>query len=93
MALRIEPPKEFLFGVLEEFLQDILLEDLSQDIGFWSIICVISHVVLQKLWSTINKKVNFTYLGPKLLTVEHCGLKLYGWKCFWRHLLLCVNNF
>ena len=25
-------------------------EDLSQDLGFWSKICVISHVVLQKFW-------------------------------------------
>ena len=40
MALGNESPKEFLFGVLE---------DLSQDLGFWSIICVISHVTLQKL--------------------------------------------
>ena len=35
-----EYPKEFWFGVLE---------DLSQDLGFRSIICVISHVTLQKL--------------------------------------------
>ena len=40
MALGNESPKEFLFGVLE---------DLSQDLGFWSIICVISLVTLQKL--------------------------------------------
>ena len=41
-----ESQKEFLFGVLE---------DLSQDIGFWSIICVISHVTLQNLL-TLNKR-------------------------------------
>ena len=46
MALGNESPKEFLFGVLE---------DLSQDLGFWSIICVISHVTLHKLL-THNKK-------------------------------------
>ena len=34
MALGNESQKEFLFGVLEE---------LSQDLGCWSIICVISH--------------------------------------------------
>ena len=55
MVLGNESPKEFWFGELE---------DLSQDLGFWSIICVISHVVLQKFWSTINKKVRFTYWGP-----------------------------
>ena len=41
MALGNESPKEFLFGVLE---------DLSQDLGFLSIIFVIFHVVLQKFW-------------------------------------------
>ena len=30
---------------------------------------MISHVVLQKFWSTINKKVLFTYWGHKLFTV------------------------
>ena len=84
MALGNESPKEFWFGVLE---------DLSQDLGFWSMICVIFHVVLQKCWSTINKKVLFTYWGPKLFTVEHCGLKWDGWQCFWRYILQCVNNF
>ena len=84
MVLGNESPKEFWFGVLE---------DLSQDLGFWSIICVISHVVLQKFWSTINKKVRFTYCGPNLFTVKQCGLILNGWQCFWRYLLLCVNNF
>ena len=83
MALRNDPPKEFWFGVLE---------DLSQDLGFWSIICVISQVVLQKFWSTINKKVRFTYWGPKLFTVKQCGLILNGWQCFWRYLLLCVKK-
>ena len=38
MALENETPKEFWFGALEDF---------SQDIGFWSIICVIYHVSLQ----------------------------------------------
>ena len=38
MALENESPKEFWFGVLE---------DLSQDIGFRSIICVIYQVSLQ----------------------------------------------
>ena len=54
MALGNESPKEFSFGVLE---------DLPQDLGFWSIICVIFHVVLQKFWSSINKKLLFTYWG------------------------------
>ena len=38
MALGNESQREFRFGVLE---------DLSQDLGLWSIICVISDVVLQ----------------------------------------------
>ena len=78
MALGNESPKEFLFGVLE---------DLSQDLGFWSIICVIFHVVLQKFCSTINKNPLFTYWDTYLFTVEHCGHKLDGWQCFWRYLL------
>ena len=84
MALGNESQKEFWFEVLEF---------LSQDLGFWSMICVIFHVVLQKCWSTINKKVLYTYLGPKLFTVEHCGLKWDGWQCFWKYILQCVNNF
>ena len=55
MALGNESPKEFCFGVLE---------DLSQAFGFWIIIYVIFHVVLQKFLSTINKKVLFMYWGP-----------------------------
>ena len=39
MVLENEFPKKFRFWVLE---------DLSQDLGFWSIICVISHVTLTK---------------------------------------------
>ena len=58
MALGNESPKEFLFGVLE---------DLSQDLGFWSIICVISYVTLQNLL-TLNKR----YL-QKCLTVKSLG--------------------
>ena len=41
MALENDSPKEFWFGVLE---------DLSQDFGFWSIMYVIFHVILQKFW-------------------------------------------
>ena len=54
MALGNESPKEFLFGVLE---------DLLQAFGFWIIIYVIFHVVLQKFLSTINKKVLLYILG------------------------------
>ena len=43
MALGNESQNEFLFGVLE---------DLLQDLGFWSIICVISHVTLRyQFWN------------------------------------------
>ena len=40
MALGNESPKEFWFGVLE---------DLLQAFGFWIIIYVIFHVVLQNI--------------------------------------------
>ena len=65
MALGYESPKEFLFGVLE---------DLSQDLGFWSIICVISHVTLQKLLTHykryLQKHCQPSNLCPQCSTVN-----------------------
>ena len=65
MALGNESPKEFLFGVLE---------DLSQDLGFWSIICVISHVTLQKLLTHykryLQKHCQPSNLCPQCSTVN-----------------------
>ena len=46
MSLWSEPQKEILFGVLE---------NVSQDLGFWSIMCVTSHVILQKIWLANSK--------------------------------------
>ena len=62
MALENESPKEFLFWVLE---------DLSQDFGFWSIIYVIYHVTLQKLWA--HNKGNLQ---------NHCQAYNFSPQCF-----------
>ena len=68
MALGNESPKEFWFGVLE---------DLSQDLGFWSIICVISHVNLQKLLTHckiyLQKHYQPSHLSPQCSTVNSLG--------------------
>ena len=70
MALGNESPKEFWFGVLE---------DLSQDLGFWSIICVISHVTLQKLLTHykryLQKHCQPSNLCPQCSTLNSFNLK------------------
>ena len=83
MALENESPKEFLFWVLE---------DLSQDFGFWSIIYVIYHVTLQKLWAHDKGNLQNHYqaynfspqcfivnsLGPQYVKKGHFYLLLTG---------------